>query len=324
MDPTPTPKRRYPEDTLFYRRHVINLFIPFLVAIAMLIGAGIGWYIVSVTITNNIFFGFAILFLGLAIFVILSYAIMEWMFWYFDFWAITKGKLEDSQLISFFRYSRSELPLRQVQDISYKTSGFFATIFRLGDITVQTASKKGFFQLMSIKNPKKAVQDISRAVKNATDDLYKSYDSIDVKPPVKLGEILVGRNVITREQLLAALTEQHTTRLPLGKILINHGWISKDDLRAALSAQYGVPEIDLEYAQIDEALLSCLTVPVVRKYKVLPISRNQNGVVRIATAYLSSDLTNEVKDACGSPVVFVIADEDQLTALIEKYYPLSS
>jgi len=66
-----------------------------------------------------------------------------------------------------------------------------------------------------------------------------------------LGEILVERKVITREDLEEALEEQKTSRKRLGKILIDKGKVSQSDILNALSfkyhAQIKIAEATLSY-----------------------------------------------------------------------------
>lgn len=59
------------------------------------------------------------------------------------------------------------------------------------------------------------------------------------KIPRKLGEILVERNLVTEQQLLAALDIQRSKKIPLGEILVEQEYIEKEKLDAALARQYG-------------------------------------------------------------------------------------
>ena len=316
----------YPEESLFYRRHPMNLLIPFLVSVGILLGV---WFVIALLINAGLFDlttdrPYIILLGGLGLFFALSQFLMQWVFWYFDIWVVTREKLVDSQLVTFFLHNRAELPLRQVQDISYNTSGLLASIFRYGDITVQTASKQGSFKLLSIPRPEEAVKAIEVLVEQATNELYGGHESAYLPVTVKLGELLVSRNLISAEDLEAALAEQQISRIRLGQILLRKGLIKKPDLLNALSAQYHIPQVDLTYYEIDPQVVYCLTPEVARKYNIIPVFKTPNGVLEIAVSNLSEELTHEVHDACGSPVFFVLADEEAIAALIQKYYRVPS
>ena len=55
----------------------------------------------------------------------------------------------------------------------------------------------------------------------------------------KLGEILVESNLVSEQQLLAALSIQENSKKPLGEILVGQGYIAKEKLEAALAKQQG-------------------------------------------------------------------------------------
>lgn len=316
----------YPKGSLFYRRHPINLLMPAVSSLAMLVGIGI---ILTVLANSEMFasgatWPYLILFAGLALFFVLSYFFMQWVFWYFDIWIVTHEELIDSQLVSFFLHTRAELPLRQVQDITYSISGLLATIFKCGNINVQTASKQGSFKLLSIYQPQAAVEAIGQLVKQATQELYGAHELGYVPPTVRLGEILIGRNLISATDVATALAEQQLSPERIGRILLRKNLITKADLLSALSAQYRIPQVDLTYYEIDPQIIYCLTLEIARKYQIIPIFKTPNGVLEIAVTILSEELTREVKEACGSPVFFVLADEDAIRTLIQKYYPEES
>ncbi len=309
---------------LFYRRHPINLLVPALVTVGvplMILGLwlAVGW---TGSVELTLFWPHLVLSTGLAVFAALSYFMMEWIFWYFDIWIIKDDKLIDSQLISFFRHNRSEMPLRQVQDIRFDISGVLATLAGCGDVTIQTASKQAFFKLLSISHPEQAVREISEMVQHAARKMYAHSEFIYSPTPILLGELLIKKGLITPVDLAIALEEQKRSGGRLGKILINKGLITKQDLLNALSAQHRIPEIDLAYVDIDPEVVNCLTPEIARKYHILPLYRTPSNVLMIAVDNLSEPLTQEVKDACGAPVMFVVADEDKLHQVIDKYYPI--
>jgi len=177
---------------LVYRRHWINLFIPGLVTVLMLITLVILAVILSISDIVPIpeYLSYIILFIGLFVFLILSYFFSLWTFWYLDVWIVDREKLIDSQLVTFFVHRRSELALTQVQDIKHNVSGTLATIFRCGDITIQSASMEGSFKLMFIHRPAEAVKHISLLARNAKKSQIQEqrgvHPTTTVSPPTTL------------------------------------------------------------------------------------------------------------------------------------------
>jgi len=63
--------------------------------------------------------------------------------------------------------------------------------------------------------------------------------------PVRLGDILVARGVLSEEQVETAIRLQKTTSLRMGQIIIDKGWASEMDVMEALGEQLGVPVVRL-------------------------------------------------------------------------------
>ena len=56
-----------------------------------------------------------------------------------------------------------------------------------------------------------------------------------------LGEVLLARDLITRDQLSTAIDHQRTSDRRLGQVLIDLGFTTADAVLGALSIQLGVP-----------------------------------------------------------------------------------
>jgi len=55
----------------------------------------------------------------------------------------------------------------------------------------------------------------------------------------RLGELLIESNLVSEQQLLAALAIQENNKKPLGEILVDQGYITKEKLEAVLAKQTG-------------------------------------------------------------------------------------
>ncbi|OZH52010.1 hypothetical protein AFK68_27155 [Hydrocoleum sp. CS-953] len=55
---------------------------------------------------------------------------------------------------------------------------------------------------------------------------------------MKIGEILIRRDLISQAQLDQAIDVQASCRQKLGELLMFQGWIQQDDLEMALREQY--------------------------------------------------------------------------------------
>lgn len=60
--------------------------------------------------------------------------------YYLDIWVVTNDRIVDIEQFGLFSRTISEVDLFRIQDVTTDVSGFFATIFHYGDVTVKTAS----------------------------------------------------------------------------------------------------------------------------------------------------------------------------------------
>lgn len=84
-----------------------------------------------------------------------AYLLFVWLLFFFslldyflDVWVITDQRIIDIRQNGFFSRAISEMHLSRVQDVSSETHGFFPTVFKYGNVVVQTAGEqtKLFFE----------------------------------------------------------------------------------------------------------------------------------------------------------------------------------
>jgi type IV pilus assembly protein PilB len=99
----------------------------------------------------------------------------------------------------------------------------------------------------------------------------------------RLGDVLVAENLITPEQVSAALNLQQASGRQLGAILVDQGVIDPRVLTRALAAQLGLLTIDLRRERPTEDALDVIDEATARRYQVLPM-RITDGVLDVAIA----------------------------------------
>lgn len=89
-----------------------------------------------------------------------AYILFVWLLFFFsiidyilDIWVITNQRIIDIQQNGFFSRKISEQMLHRVQDLSSDTHGFWQTIWKYGNLTVQTAGQESKFHFEEISNP---------------------------------------------------------------------------------------------------------------------------------------------------------------------------
>jgi len=81
----------------------------------------------------------------------------------------------------------------------------------------------------------------------------------------KLGELLIENNLVSEQQLLAALAIQETNKRLLGSILIEQGYITKEKLESILARQAG--------SKLGEILIENMVINFIQLKRALDMQR---------------------------------------------------
>jgi hypothetical protein len=96
--------------------------------------------------------------------------------------------------------------------------------------------------------------------------------------PSRLGEMLVARGLITREQLDMALAEQIVSGLRLGSQLVALGSLEERQLVETLAEQLGLDVVDLRLTTPDPEAIASFPEALARRYEVVPLRRTDAGL----------------------------------------------
>src|SRR5207302_6392692 len=139
-----------------------------------------------------------------------------------------------------------------------------------------------------------------------------------------LGEVLLERDLITREQLDAAIEHQRTSSRRLGQVLIDLGFTTPDAVLGALSIQLGVPATRLHGAKISAAAVQALPERIARKHLAVPIQK-VGMMLQVAIA-CPTDLAalDDLRFASGCQIQTCVALEDEIVAALDRFYSEAS
>jgi type II secretory ATPase GspE/PulE/Tfp pilus assembly ATPase PilB-like protein len=93
-----------------------------------------------------------------------------------------------------------------------------------------------------------------------------------MQPQQPLGRVLVGKGVISEDQLHIAMREQHRNHQPLGRLLVGLGFLSEATIRDVLSENLGQESVDLSTVIIDPSAIRLIPKDLARRYQLLPLS----------------------------------------------------
>ena len=137
----------------------------------------------------------------------------------------------------------------------------------------------------------------------------------------RIGDVLIRKVLITREQLEAALQEQVHTGEFLGEILMRMGYIKEEDLLSALAEQFNTRFVKLSSVRINPVVVKMVPKALVMEYKIMPIE-SRAGVMLIAMANpLDIWPTSVLQEKLSlQEVQFVLARKSDIEEQIKKYY----
>lgn len=304
-----------------FRRHFINMAVPLLISLAMILPFVLIAAILSImglTVLPSVRAGLWLFGGGYTIFIV-SFFMMQWIFWYLDAWFITQQRLIDIQLVTLFNRRVAQIPFNQIQDVRVTIQGSLASIFRFGDITVQSAGKEGFFHLKSIPNARELANRISELSEESQENLPRATVDRITRPTQQLGDILVNQGVLSPSNLMSALQDQHQSGRRLGQILLERQLISREDLVHALGNQYRMPSIDLSRYQLEPEVVREMPYDTAAKFIAIPVARSPETLT-VAIAEPSPEKIGELASQFDIPLAFMVADEDYIREAITGHY----
>lgn len=142
---------------------------------------------------------------------------------------------------------------------------------------------------------------------------------------VRLGELLVESQIITRAELERILERQRTDGRRLGTLLVEAGVVTETQVTQILSQQLSVPWVSLYHIDFSRQLLNLASQEIAEKFCLVPIFvRRVRGLGE--TLYVAMDdpsdeaAQRELSQYSGLPVRAMIAPPSDIRAAIRVYY----
>jgi general secretion pathway protein E/type IV pilus assembly protein PilB len=144
------------------------------------------------------------------------------------------------------------------------------------------------------------------------------------KKPVRLGDLLLERGLITHDQLRIALVEQKAMGKPLGEALLALGFVTEEIMRGALAVNLGEEAISLDGIVADSAALALIPKPLAKRHTLFPVSLDPVlKELLIASADPNDIVAGDQIDALLAgkvKAIWRLASSTQIQAAIEQFY----
>ena len=143
-----------------------------------------------------------------------------------------------------------------------------------------------------------------------------------------LGEILISRALITRQELDTCLAAQLSSRKKLGALLIDRGFISEATLFPILAEKLGMEYKQFENEDVDHQLTCLVSERFAERNLILPLRLDHDeGVLEVAisdpTNLQVRDMLESVAEAQGAELKLVLSRPTRLKESISYSYSYS-
>lgn len=137
----------------------------------------------------------------------------------------------------------------------------------------------------------------------------------------KIGQILLSRDIITKEQLEEALDTQRNTGEKLGEILIKKGFISDETLVELISFQRGFESVDLNKIQdkINPSVANLISKDFEYKRKIFPFELTDNTLHVAMVDPRDINVIDEIRLLTGYNVKSYISTAKTIDNIIRLY-----
>jgi twitching motility protein PilT len=139
-------------------------------------------------------------------------------------------------------------------------------------------------------------------------------------PSRRLGEFLIDRKVLSRDDLEVMLDREAREGTPLPRLLAGDGLVSEKDLMAAVADQVGIPFVDLDETTVDPRFDRLVPPELARASLAVAIESQGDQLVVAMADPGDADAVHAVEEATGWKVLPAIAEREELRRLVGAMY----
>jgi len=144
-----------------------------------------------------------------------------------------------------------------------------------------------------------------------------------IKKNVRVGDLLIEKEIISESELLKALDKQKELRnkgeyKKLGEILIELGFATEKEILETLSHQLGYPFVDLYGEKIDYDLMSSFPIALLERHKVLPYKKDDEYIYIATADPLDYEAIETIEKFSPKPLRIFIALSKDINAILDR------
>ncbi|HZQ90697.1 MAG TPA: ATPase, T2SS/T4P/T4SS family [Terriglobales bacterium] len=136
----------------------------------------------------------------------------------------------------------------------------------------------------------------------------------------RIGDVLRERKRISAEALDEALQEQAKTATLLGELLLARGLVAKEDVISALEEVGRFRYVDARFATVEKAVLELIPRSAAEKYTILPVTKEGKRIVAIMAEPQNLRVLDELRFLIGMEVSPRLGFASEIKEAIERCY----
>ena len=140
----------------------------------------------------------------------------------------------------------------------------------------------------------------------------------------RLGDVLLQRELVSRDQLDEALARHRASGRRLGEVLLSMGAITQEQLTWALSESFHIPFVELSDEVVDLEVARSLPEEVLRRHEAMPILRFADEMTVLVADPTNRQAAIELEALSGSRVTVALAAREAVLHFLDRAFPDSA
>jgi len=137
---------------------------------------------------------------------------------------------------------------------------------------------------------------------------------------LRIGDILIEKQIITQQELDLALKEHQNTKEFLGQTLVRLNIITEEKLLKVLAEQQGIQFLDLKETKIPDNVIENVPAKFAWHYKIMPTRIDGNVLTVAISNPFDMWPVDDLETNLGYRVEIALAVSSDITEAIKKYY----
>jgi len=135
-----------------------------------------------------------------------------------------------------------------------------------------------------------------------------------------IGAVLFESQIITEQELKAALEEQKVSGCRIGEALVRQGVVTQEDIDWALAHQLNIPYVRLRKDNLDDAAVQRVPAGLARRYQLFPVFLSGNELSVAMADPLNQEAIEALRRATGCQITISVGLIREIREMQEHAY----